>query len=382
MTIGLALACFFASALSAQRTWIVDVFGGPGSQFTDIQSAVDAATAGDVVLIRPGASSFNVGFTVSKGITIMPERRAWGVSITTDIIVRGIPAGERLMLKRLGGFNSASIRIENNAGTVVVEKCQPSLQGGQVFIRNSRSVILNEGGALGIRVDSSFVTINRGLNSTGLAADPALWVSRAIVVFGNSILVGSRANYDGIRCVVVFPPGDAISGHDSVLHLGAGTTLRAGTLAISGGPCPPIFLQAATINGQNITVIRDPATTLVGPVQGSVTVTTQPYPTLDGIVADEVHGRMDFDLIGAPGAPTALMASLPADPVLTPFGIQWTNLHAYLVAGAGMVDATGHWRTSMTLPLAYPLGQPMVFQSIVLDPQGLFWSTPSVIIRN
>jgi len=45
-------------------------------------------------------------------------------------------------------------------------------------------------------------------------------------------------------------------------------------------------------------------------------------------------------------------------------------------------DHLGHRRTSMTLPVAYPLGWPMVFQSVVLDPAGLRWSTPSIIVRN
>ena len=346
------------------------------------EEQVDAAGPGDTILIRPGASSFNAGFVVSKGVTIMPEARAWGVAITSDIIVRDMPVGERLMLKRLTGYNSASIRIENNAGTVVVEKCQHGFQLGTLRILNSNRVILNEVVAIDARIESSFVTINRGISDASFVQDPLLWVSRSIVVLGNSVLVGSRASYDGNRCLVLFPPGDAISGHDSVLYLGAGTTLRAGTLSISGGSCPPIFLQAATISGQNITVVKDPAVTLVGPTRGSVSMTTQPYPTLDGIVADEVNGRMDFDLIATPGSATALIASIPSDPLLTPLGIQWANLGAYLVADVNIVDPTGHRRTSMTLPLAYPLGQPMVFQSIVLDPAGLRWSTPSVIIRN
>jgi hypothetical protein len=207
-------------------------------------------------------------------------------------------------------------------------------------------------------------------------------VHRSIVVFGNSKLTGSRANYDGIQCRLVYPPGDAISGDNGVLFLGAGTELRAGSLNIFGGTCPPISIQGASIRGVNIEVLRDPGVTLVGPTIGSVTVTTHALPTLDGVVADTFNGRMDFDLIAAPSAAMATFASMPTTPLLSPFGIQWIDLGAYLVTDVSLTDNLGHRRTSMTLPLAYPLGWPMVFQSVVLDPAGLRWSTPSIIVRN
>ncbi len=42
----------------------------------------------------------------------------------------------------------------------------------------------------------------------------------------------------------------------------------------------------------------------------------------------------------------------------------------------------GHHLVSFSMPPTYPLGQPMVFQSIVLDAGALVWSTPSLIVRN
>jgi hypothetical protein len=139
-------------------------------------------------------------------------------------------------------------------------------------------------------------------------------------------------------------------------------------------------MEAAAIRGSNVRVQKDPAATL-GIVTGVVTVQTAPQATLDGIVRDEVLGRMDFDLWAAPGSAAALVASLPADPVLTAIGIQWANPGAHLVADVGMVDPTGHRKLSFLFP-SYPLGQPMVFQSLVVNQGGLQWSTPSAIVRN
>jgi hypothetical protein len=46
------IALLLTTAMSAQRTWIVGHRGGPGVDFTAIQPAVDASSAGDRVEIR------------------------------------------------------------------------------------------------------------------------------------------------------------------------------------------------------------------------------------------------------------------------------------------------------------------------------------------
>ncbi len=373
------LAC--CAPVFAQQTWVVDVMGGPGSQFTQIQPAIDAASVGDLLVVRPGSSSFYNGFTLSKGVTILCEVRSSGVRITTDIIVRGVPSGQGANLKRLTGIYTSAIILEDNAGQVVLEKCRPGFQGGYVRVRNSAQVAINEVYSGELTIEGSLVTMNRGLWGADFAQDPLLTASDSIVVFGNSILEGSRANYNGANCRLVYPPGVAIGGHDSVLVLGAGTSVTGGHLAVSGLNCPPISIQAAAITGTHMTVFRDPGATL-GQVDPGVTVITQRQPTLDGIVGDEVQGRMDFDLIGTAGSVGALIASAPGDAVGSPYGIQWADLGAYLIADVAAIGPTGHHRVSFAMPAAYPYGQPMVFQSIVLDAGALIWSTPSWIVRN
>ncbi len=364
----------------AQSTWVVDLASAPGSQFTQIQPAIDAASAGDLIVVRPGSGFYN-GFTSTKGVSIICELRGWAIGCTSDIIVRGVPAGERCVLKRFGGYYTASLILEDNAGQVVIEKCQPGSQGGCLSIRNCAEVALNEVAPLETRIEGSFVTVNRGLNDTRVGPDPGVVVTRSVVVFGNTALLGCRANYNGASCTLISPPGVAISGSDSVLVLGAGTRILGGRLGVSGGACPPISIESNAIEGANMVVLRDPAASL-GRVGPGVTVQTASQPTLDGIVGDELHGRMDFDLLGSPGSIGALVASLPGDPVLTNLGFQWADLNTYFVADLAAIDPMGHHRVSFTMPTAYPLGQPMVFQSLVLDAGSLVWSTPSLIVRN
>ena len=375
-----AIALGSMAEVAAQRTWIVGLNGGAGVDFTEIQPAIDAASPGDVIIVKPGLG-FHRGFTLDKGLSIMPELRGWGIAVTSDIVVRGIPVDQRAELKRMTGRDTSSLILENNLGSVSIEKCQTGGHAGLLVIRGCRSVLLNEVYGDTTRIESSFVTMNRCLNSSGLASDPVLDVRDSVVVFGNSALFGTRGNYDFQRCAVIYPPGDAIAGSNSVLVLGAGTELRAGRMSGAIPPCPPVFVEGYSVRGRNLHVLKDPAATMT-PVGPGVTVTTAAFPTLDGIVGDEVNGRMDFDTIGAGGSATVLLASPPASPLLTPMGFQWIDFGAYLVADVAILDPTGHRRVSFPFPALYPLGRAMHFQSVVLDPSGLRWSTPSAIVRN
>ena len=380
-TVAFAILGLLATPSSCQRTWLVDTLRGVGSDFSDVQPAIDAASAGDLVLVRTGISHFYTGFTIRKGVSVMCEQRGGGYRVTSNVVIRDVPSGARVSLSGYVGFDASSLILENNLGSVSIEKCQTGSQAAQIFIRASREVVLNEVTTLGVQISSSFVTVNRGINGSGFAAAPLLPAHDSVVVLGNSVLVVTLGHYDFQRCAVIYRPGDAISGSNSVLVLGAGTELRAGRLSGSIPPCPPVFVEGYSVRGRNVHVLKDPAATMT-PVGPGVTVTTAAFPTLDGIVGDEVNGRMDFDTIGAPGSATVLLASPPASPLLTPMGFQWIDFGAYLVADVAILDPTGHRRVSFPFPALYPLGRAMHFQSVVLDPSGLRWSTPSAIVRN
>jgi hypothetical protein len=89
----------FAAALSAQTTWIVDASNGPGTNFTEIQPAVDAASAGDVILVRPGTYA---PISVSKGVAILGQP---GFTVSNNAIPSPIPVVLRGLLL---GFQAAN----------------------------------------------------------------------------------------------------------------------------------------------------------------------------------------------------------------------------------------------------------------------------------
>ena len=93
-----ACALLFCTApLLAQTTYIIDQNRGPGWNFLGIQGAVDAASPGDVLLIRPGRYR---GATIDKGMRAVRayrRRQGWWRSGHTVL-----PCFRRRSLWRLG----------------------------------------------------------------------------------------------------------------------------------------------------------------------------------------------------------------------------------------------------------------------------------------
>ncbi len=121
-----ALACLLAAAPLARATdWIVDGSGGPGSQFTTIQAAVDAAQTGDHVLVRGGTYA---GFVVDgKGI-VVAEAPGNTVAISGSVRVMQIPAGAGVQMIDLtvdlsGTPGLPPLEVASCTGPVVVARC-------------------------------------------------------------------------------------------------------------------------------------------------------------------------------------------------------------------------------------------------------------------
>lgn len=106
----LALAC--AASLPAQRLWVVDLLNRPGTDFTDLQVAVDAAAPGDVLSLRyVDPVAHNVAYSAptitGKGITIVgdPVRRP---EIHAVVTIRNIPAGQSVVLAHVNLASEAT----------------------------------------------------------------------------------------------------------------------------------------------------------------------------------------------------------------------------------------------------------------------------------
>jgi hypothetical protein len=90
--------------------------------FADIQSAIDAAVDGDVLLV--GAGSY-AGFTLDGKSVALFAVPASGVAITGPVIVRNVPSGWSALFVGLAVHTTdpTCLRLEHDAGDVVLEAC-------------------------------------------------------------------------------------------------------------------------------------------------------------------------------------------------------------------------------------------------------------------
>lgn len=106
-----------AAPASPQTTWIVDRYDGPGSNFTEVQPAIDVAAPGDTVLVRAGnyGNSSLPSIDISKGLTLIAE----GSVSLPGFSIQAVPEGEVLQVLDFRGFHAVPrLEILGCTGTV------------------------------------------------------------------------------------------------------------------------------------------------------------------------------------------------------------------------------------------------------------------------
>ena len=103
-TLVLLLAC---PDCLGQRTWVVDMIGRAGTDFSDIPAAVAAAAPGDRVLVRSNGLYAYTSPTIDKPLDLVSinthdPQRAFAVDLTGVLRVRSIPLGTAV---RISGFS-------------------------------------------------------------------------------------------------------------------------------------------------------------------------------------------------------------------------------------------------------------------------------------
>jgi hypothetical protein len=93
-----ACALGLCPALLPTQVWVVDDQPGPGVDFTSLQAAADAASPGDLLLIKTGTY---LGLTLNgKGLDLVAESDAQ-VQLLGGIQLQAIPADQRVLLRGL-----------------------------------------------------------------------------------------------------------------------------------------------------------------------------------------------------------------------------------------------------------------------------------------
>ncbi len=137
-----------ASAASAQNVHVVDVAGGPGSDFTSIFNAVSAAQSGDVLLVREG-DYFEPVKILGKSLVIAVEPGA-DVSVDT-VVVQNLAADDMVSVRGLrvrggGAGQIPALQVKNCLGAVwiedvPVEGAPQAFVAGGVYCVDSANVV-------------------------------------------------------------------------------------------------------------------------------------------------------------------------------------------------------------------------------------------------
>lgn len=213
---------------------IVDISGSPGT-IPDLQSAVNAAADGDILLVRTGDYSTIFGFgpiaIVDKSLTLVADPPGATV-IAPGFLVSQIGASKTVVIRGIdcigtypgipfpSGANFDAVKVTNSAGTVLVEDCD--LQGG------IGGAVFNQGlpGFVGVNVENAKATVVRcelrgGPGFPGLGPFASLGPGGP----GAIALGGTLALFE---CTVIgYSPTTTVPA-------GAGIRLIAGTAMISG----------------------------------------------------------------------------------------------------------------------------------------------------
>ncbi|MEW6747195.1 MAG: hypothetical protein AB1486_31055 [Planctomycetota bacterium] len=109
------------------RTWLV---GGPGADFDQIEPAIDAASDGDLILVRPGIyEHFSLQ---AKGVMIrasdQPFEVGTGRGVWSDVSISAIPAGLKAGISGMV-LTQGTLIVSNSPGEIVLENITARLEG-------------------------------------------------------------------------------------------------------------------------------------------------------------------------------------------------------------------------------------------------------------
>ena len=127
-----SLAPLLSTTPSSASTWWVDDDGGPGIDFTDVQSAIDAATEGDTIFVFPGQYT---SFAVDENLTVVSSPSPMRAIVDGQITVSNVTGQDRTII---GGFLASRVVVSACAGTVVLDSLQVFDPGGSSTMLDAR----------------------------------------------------------------------------------------------------------------------------------------------------------------------------------------------------------------------------------------------------
>ena len=354
------LAAALAGSLDAQRTWIVAPAGG---DFDDLQTAIDAASPGDTLLLRGGSYGVVV---VDRTLQLVGDQprpyvgamTCWpGTTVSiTALDVNAFQASSCTLA--MEGVTSTDVRLDGITGSFVgcTFDCRNTGTSTTNLGTNSRAVFDRS------QLFGSLGTIIMTLSCTPLPGAPALVVGAGSTVeIANSTLTGAPPRT--LLCLV-----------------SAGTN---GLLVQSGGVAR---ISHSTVAGGSLAV---PAVVSSGAVLVDSVQFTPPFtggtsaflPIVTGQGAAP-GGALLATLTSGPQLPGAVVASIGLHaPVAVSFGTAWVDPGAFVVLRIGVLDAAGRLPVIVPVPPGVLRGLAVTFQGVAAPgiTGALVASTPTML---
>jgi hypothetical protein len=359
--------------------------------FTTIQSAVDAAIDGDVVLVRPGNYS---GFSITDESLVVVGDLGAAILVHGPVHVVDIAASRSVVLANLSVTGAQSFDLElavglmlrNDAGSVRVESC--TLVGWAGMWARGCADVSVVGcylrGAFGILAAESSVVTVYGSVVRGADSGPTLCFNQvgrpggdggdvrdSFLFGGNSSFLGGRGgDIEGgayLGCPIAGSGGAGIRAADAVVHL-------FDTATVGGQPGDGIYPGCGdcVLNGY---VGADRAGAMFSDLVGHARTSSIPTPqfggttttiTLRGIPGDQAFVLISGRTSTAEFVPTWHGMLLVPRPRL--------NGDTRILVG-GTIPASGQLGVPYALP-PVPPGAPartLFLQGLFRDPTGEFF---------
>lgn len=388
-----------ASTLPAHAgVHVVDQAAGPGSDFTAVQAAVDAALDGDTILVRDGTY---MPFVIDgKALTVVADGP--GVLVQTNastptILVRNLPDGGSLLVR---GFRTnfgvsivdcaGAVWFDDLQGTGATSFCSASTAGASVvrsakatFTRCGLTGAADFGGfnppssGAGLRASFSNVQLYDCQLTGAKGVDTFWWTawsggaglsveSSTVTVVGCAIAGGGGGlvspGLGGSLCTAVHPPG----GPGLEFADTAGIVQSAESTAVGGATSlEPLCPGQSGPQGPAIT--------------GSGTIVALPGYARHLSANSPVRGgeTLAFDVQGQPGEVPLLLVSFEHEPLplLAYSGVLLVGLPPADTFVLGALPASGQASLSFPVPnVGASVGALTAYaQAAFLDPSPRVW---------
>jgi hypothetical protein len=237
----LALALLAGSPSAQGKVWVV---GPVNADFPQIQPAIDAASDGDVILIRSWSVPYATAAIDGKSLSLIADtdaevRLGGGLTTGTGLRVRNLGPGQSFFARGLAMWGRPALELDSDQGDVLFEDCQ--INGLYWSYENLAmpSVVLEPADGAWIR-DCASVAFSRCSFTGGwqflLFGPPPSpleggrgieAVNSGVHLYESEVAAGSGSHFDSQFTFVPGDGGNGINLEGSLLFSG-GSSIRGG----------------------------------------------------------------------------------------------------------------------------------------------------------